>query len=52
MLLVEQNATRALGIADYAYVLETGRVVTHGTPSELSRDSSIIRSYLGSMPSP
>ncbi len=47
MLLVEQNASLALGIAHTAYLLETGRVAISG-PSELVRaDESVRRSYLG-----
>ncbi|WLV24431.1 ABC transporter ATP-binding protein [Aciduricibacillus chroicocephali] len=47
VLLVEQNARQALKIADYAYVLETGRVVKHGPASELMNDPSIQEAYLG-----
>lgn len=47
VLLVEQNARQALKIADYAYVLETGRVVKHGPASELMNDTSIQEAYLG-----
>ena len=47
VLLVEQNASMALELADHAYLLETGRVVMSGPSSELSRDDSIRRSYLG-----
>lgn len=47
VLLVEQNATLALGFADRACVLETGRVVTSGTPDELSNNEDIRRAYLG-----
>ena len=47
VLLVEQNATKALSIADRAYVLETGRVVTEGKASELLADDSIRAAYLG-----
>jgi len=47
VLLVEQNAAIALGLADHAYLLETGRVVMSGVASELRRDESIRRSYLG-----
>jgi branched-chain amino acid transport system ATP-binding protein len=47
MLLVEQNATLALELADHAYLLETGRVVISGTAGEISADESIRRSYLG-----
>ncbi|MGC8862437.1 MAG: ABC transporter ATP-binding protein [Armatimonadota bacterium] len=47
VLIVEQNAKAALGIAKRAYVMETGRVVMEGTASELSRNPEIQRAYLG-----
>jgi branched-chain amino acid transport system ATP-binding protein len=47
VLLVEQNANLALGIAHTAYLLETGRVAASGRAAELARDESIRRSYLG-----
>lgn len=47
VLLVEQNARQALKIADYAYVLETGKVVKSGPAQELLHDSSIQEAYLG-----
>ena len=47
VLLVEQNAKKALGIADRAYVLEQGRIVKTGTGAELATDDTIINSYLG-----
>jgi branched-chain amino acid transport system ATP-binding protein len=47
MLLVEQNATLALDLADRAYLLETGRVVLSGTAETLKRDASIRAAYLG-----
>jgi branched-chain amino acid transport system ATP-binding protein len=47
ILLVEQNARKALQIADYAYVLERGMVVHAGVASALRQDSSIISAYLG-----
>ena len=47
MLLVEQNALRALRLADRAYVMELGRIVMRGTGTELARDESIARTYLG-----
>ena len=47
MLLVEQNATLALKLADNAYLLETGRVVISGTSEEISADETIRQSYLG-----
>ena len=47
VLLVEQNASIALELADHAYLLETGRVVISGPSADLQRDDSIRRSYLG-----
>ncbi len=47
VLLVEQNATMALDLADHAYLLETGRVVMSGPSAELRQDDAIRRSYLG-----
>jgi branched-chain amino acid transport system ATP-binding protein len=47
MLLVEQNANMALGLADQAYLIETGRIVMHGPAAELGRDESVRRAYLG-----
>ncbi|MBO7710050.1 MAG: ABC transporter ATP-binding protein [Lachnospiraceae bacterium] len=47
VLLVEQNARKALNIADRAYVLETGRIVTGGDAKELMNDDAIRRAYLG-----
>jgi branched-chain amino acid transport system ATP-binding protein len=47
ILLVEQNASLALDIAEQAYLLETGRIVISGPAAEISRDESIRRSYLG-----
>jgi branched-chain amino acid transport system ATP-binding protein len=47
ILLVEQNAKLALAFADYAYLLETGRVAMEGSGTELSQDKSIRDIYLG-----
>ncbi len=47
VLLVEQNAKKALSIADRAYVLETGSIVKEGPASELLNDESIKKAYLG-----
>ena len=47
MLLVEQNASLALGLADHAYLLETGKVVMAGPAAEIRADESIRRIYLG-----
>lgn len=47
VLLVEQNAKKALTIADRAYVLETGTMITEGTGHDLLEDDSIKKAYLG-----
>ena len=47
VLLVEQNAKKALSIADRAYVLETGNIVLDGKASELLDNDSIKKAYLG-----
>ena len=47
VLLVEQNAFKALGIANRAYILETGEVVKTGTGKELLSDDSVRDAYLG-----
>ena len=47
ILLVEQNAKRALAIADRAYVLETGKITLEGTGEELANDERVQKAYLG-----
>ena len=47
VLLVEQNAKKALSIADRAYVLETGKIVLSGDAKKLMNDDSIKKAYLG-----
>ncbi len=47
ILLVEQNASAALDVADHAYVLETGRIVLSGPPSEIANNPAIAAAYLG-----
>lgn len=47
VLLVEQNAKKALSIADRAYVLETGKIVLSGKASDLINDESVKKAYLG-----
>jgi branched-chain amino acid transport system ATP-binding protein len=47
ILLVEQNALMALQVAHRAYVLETGRIVLHGTAKELRESSRVKEAYLG-----
>ena len=46
-VLVEQNAKKALSIADRAYVLETGKIVLEGDAKDLLNDESIKKAYLG-----
>ena len=50
ILLVEQNAQAALSIADRGYVLETGKIVTSGTGTELLASPEIKKAYLGEPP--
>jgi len=47
ILLVEQNARAALSIAEYGYVLETGRIVAHGPKEELVSSELVKKAYLG-----
>ncbi len=47
ILLVEQNIAQSLKIADYAYVLEQGRVVLEGTSNELLEKEDLVKAYLG-----
>lgn len=47
VLLIEQNVAKALGAADYGYVLETGDVVLSGPAAQLAQDDSIKAAYLG-----
>ena len=47
VLLVEQNAKKALSIADRAYVLETGRITKEGKGSDLLNDEAVRKAYLG-----
>jgi branched-chain amino acid transport system ATP-binding protein len=47
VLLVEQNASLALGLADHAYLMETGSVVMSGPSAELRQNDGIRRAYLG-----
>jgi branched-chain amino acid transport system ATP-binding protein len=47
VLLVEQNASLALGLADHAYLMETGSVVMSGPAAELRQNDAIRRAYLG-----
>ncbi len=47
LLLVEQFAKSALEVADYAYVMEHGRIAVAGTPAELHKDERVLAAYLG-----
>lgn len=47
ILLVEQNANKALQVADYAYVLDRGKLVTEGPAADLRNDPAIVEAYLG-----
>jgi branched-chain amino acid transport system ATP-binding protein len=47
VMLVEQNAYAALGIADYGYVLEGGRVALAGPADQLANDDYVRQAYLG-----
>lgn len=47
ILLIEQNARAAMSIADFAYILETGKIVLEGDAESLARDDQVRKSYLG-----
>lgn len=47
ILLVEQNANLTLGIADYAYIMENGRIVLDGYPKDLRENADVREFYLG-----
>ena len=47
ILLIEQNAARALAVAQRAYVLEGGRIVSTGLPADLMKQAHIREAYLG-----
>ena len=47
ILLVEQNVSRALSLVQRAYVLESGRVIMHGTSTELANNKQVQAAYLG-----
>jgi branched-chain amino acid transport system ATP-binding protein len=50
ILLVEQNARKALAVADTAYVLEGGRITRSGPAAALRDDPGIVAAYLGQRP--
>lgn len=52
ILLVEQNASVALAIADRAYVIETGRITLHGAAAEVAENPLVAHAYLGQGPKP
>jgi branched-chain amino acid transport system ATP-binding protein len=47
ILLVEQNARAAIGIADYGYVMENGRIVMDGTAAKLADNEDVREFYMG-----
>lgn len=47
ILLVEQNASAALDVADYAYVLETGRITLEGPAADIAANPAVVAAYLG-----
>lgn len=47
VLVVEQNAKQALKIADYGYVMETGKIIMEGFAKDLLKDERIVEAYLG-----
>ena len=47
ILLVEQNVRQAIKIADYAYVMETGKIVLEGTGDEVGKNPRVMEAYLG-----
>lgn len=47
ILLVEQNARKALGVARYGYILETGKIAIHGPAAQLKEDERVKAAYLG-----
>ena len=47
ILLVEQNAKMALGLADYGYVLDTGSIALQGKGADLRNDEKVLKAYLG-----
>jgi branched-chain amino acid transport system ATP-binding protein len=48
ILIVEQNALQTLKIADYAYILELGKIVGEGSGQALLADEKLVNAYLGS----
>jgi len=52
ILLVEQNARKALAICDYAYVMESGRITLEGRGDELLGNDAMVSAYLGGTVAP
>jgi branched-chain amino acid transport system ATP-binding protein len=50
LLLVDHDMALVLKVCDYVYVLDTGRVIAAGTPSEIRTNKDVLRSYLGEEP--
>ena len=48
ILIVEQNAFQTLKIADYAYILELGKIISQGSGETLLKDEGLVNAYLGS----
>ena len=48
ILVVEQNTTKALQVADHAYVLNSGRLIWSGKAVDARNDPSVVRAYIGS----
>lgn len=47
ILLVEENASRVIGVADHVHLLDDGIIVWHGTPAEMEENEDILTTYLG-----
>jgi branched-chain amino acid transport system ATP-binding protein len=47
ILLVEQNARRAIELANYVYVLESGRIAMHGRSADILKEEKVAATYLG-----
>ena len=47
ILLVEENASRVIGVADHVYLLDDGKIVWRGTPGEMEENQDILETYLG-----
>jgi branched-chain amino acid transport system ATP-binding protein len=47
ILLVEENASRTIGVADRVYLLDDGKIVWSGSPSEMEENADLLEIYLG-----